>query len=469
MAAARHRRHHRVRHGVVRALPIVLITAALGYAFYRMRSLPTAPFEAASSNTPSVLLLTVVPRCIIAQGQFFLTKAMQTKLELARRYGWTFMPLGGGELNAASAMLLLPTSGDEMSSLVDPEAQWPSLLHHVLASQTATWVVWMDAELLVRRPDAGSLLQFAAWEEAGLLMVIVEHGSSTDYSMSFASVRACEASRELLRAWTDRVADSTAVSATDAARELRAVLEANPGWRARVRIVDDRRWIGTMDEGEAWLASFRSCQLCARARPAIADAGASREAEDAAPPSAAAPAASCQRALMRAFTAARDAGPLRFVGAQHAAPGSVHVRPANVSNRAGGGWLQRHRGGLGRCLPSLLIVGAQRSALASVHYAIRQGWHRSLRVNAGERELHFFSMDNRFRNGLLSYEQRFHRDSKTRGGCPTRASHVLVEVSSTYFDYPKAPLRVAGVLPAVRIAVVLREPVGRALSAYNVR
>lgn len=38
-----------------------------------------------------------------------------------------------------------------------------------------------------------------------------------------------------------------------------------------------------------------------------------------------------------------------------------------------------------------------------------------------------------------------------------------------YFDYPKAPSRVFAVLPAVKIAVLLREPVSRAVSAFNVR
>jgi hypothetical protein len=63
------------------------------------------------------------------------------------------------------------------------------------------------------------------------------------------------------------------------------------------------------------------------------------------------------------------------------------VEPAGS---AGGRWLQRHRGGLGRCLPSLLVVGSQRSALASVHYVLRRGWHSGIRVNDGEREIHFF-------------------------------------------------------------------------------
>ena len=158
----------------------------------------------------------------------------------------------------------------------------------------------------------------------------------------------------------------------------------------------------------------------------------------------------------------------------HSAPGSVHVRPVVAASRTDGGWLQRHRGGLGRCLPSLLVVGSQRSGLASVHYALRRGWHSGLRVNGGERELHFFSMDNRYKLGLLNYEQRFHPDSSARSGCapshPAETSSLLLaEVSSTYFDYPKAATRIAAVLPNAKVVIVLREPVERAFSAYNLR
>ena len=90
-------------------------------------------------------------------------------------------------------------------------------------------------------------------------------------------------------------------------------------------------------------------------------------------------------------------------------------------------------------------------------------------------------MDNRFRMGLLHYEQKFHPSSKRRGGCARTIStdeivyadptdgEIAVEVSSTYFDYPKAPSRIAAVLPDARIVMVLREPISRALSAYNFR
>ena len=110
----------------------------------------------------------------------------------------------------------------------------------------------------------------------------------------------------------------------------------------------------------------------AAARPAASELDAELGADDAAR-------RSCQRALLRLLTTVDNAGPLDALGAEHPVLGAVHVRPlgtrapyrartpslasswAEVST--GGGWLQEHRGDLGRCLPSLLVVGSQRSGL----------------------------------------------------------------------------------------------------------
>ena len=109
------------------------------------------------------------------------------------------------------------------------------------------------------------------------------------------------------------------------------------------------------------------------------------------------------RGFMRAFTATDDADGLGLaaaLGAQHASPGSVHVRPGSADGNRSHAWLQNHRGGLAKCLPSLLVVGSQRSALASVHWLLRRGWPSAVRLNSGEREVHFFSMDNRYKQGV---------------------------------------------------------------------
>jgi hypothetical protein len=67
--------------------------------------------------------------------------------------------------------------------------------------------------------------------------------------------------------------------------------------------------------------------------------------------------------------------------------------------------------------------------------------------------------------------------SSTYFGCPLKPQALprrglrwpLIASLIRYFDYPKAPSRVFAVLPAVKIVVLLREPVTRAVSAFNVR
>ena len=219
------------------------------------------------------------------------------------------------------------------------------------------------------------------------------------------------------------------------------------------------------------LTSFRECSPdAAREQPMSAEQE-QEAAQQLARPEAVRRARSmaCERAMMSAFTMTDDSA-LVALAAEHAAPGSVHVRPIERGEAAGaaGSWLPNHRGRLGSCLPRLLIVGSQRSGLASLHTWLKRGWHSQLKVASGERDLHFFSMDNRFKEGLLQYQRRFYPGSTRLRECAP-SSHFGVDVSSTYFDYPKAPGRIFAILPWSRIVVLLRAPVERALSAYNLR
>ena len=48
-------------------------------------------------------------------------------------------------------------------------------------------------------------------------------------------------------------------------------------------------------------------------------------------------------------------------------------------------------------------------------------------------------------------------------------SKLRGEVSATYLDYPRAAERAAALLPAARIVILLREPVSRVVSSFNMR
>ena len=74
--------------------------------------------------------------------------------------------------------------------------------------------------------------------------------------------------------------------------------------------------------------------------------------------------------------------------------------------------------------------------------------------------------------GLLHHQRLFYLNATALRSCAEprgSAATVHVELSSSYFDYPKAKVRIFSVMPRVRVAVLLREPVARARSAFNVR
>ena len=74
--------------------------------------------------------------------------------------------------------------------------------------------------------------------------------------------------------------------------------------------------------------------------------------------------------------------------------------------------------------------------------------------------------------GLLHHQRLFHPNASALRSCAEprgSAATVHVELSSSYFDYPKAKVRIFSVMPRVKVAVLLREPVARARSAFNVR
>ena len=75
----------------------------------------------------------------------------------------------------------------------------------------------------------------------------------------------------------------------------------------------------------------------------------------------------------------------------------------------------------------------------------------------------------RYREGLLQYQRRLYPNSTQLQACDADRSLWGVDISSTYFDYPKAPTRIFAIIPWVHLAVVLRHPLDRLLSAYNVR
>lgn len=116
-----------------------------------------------------------------------------------------------------------------------------------------------------------------------------------------------------------------------------------------------------------------------------------------------------------------------------------------------------------RVLPGAIVVGAQKSGTSALYaYLIR---HPSVAC-AMAKEVHYFDVN--YGRGPDWYRAHFHtlthveRLRRRHGVDP-----VAVEASPYYLAHPLAPDRVRGLLPAVKLIVLLREPVSRAVSHYN--
>ena len=168
-------------------------------------------------QTPRKLLVTATPRCSQRHGQYFLTKMLQSKLALARSLRWPVWVLGGGELSASTP--LMGAQADDASPDIHPSSQWPGILQQMVASQMAReeaaddarWLVWMDAELLLVRPDS------FAWVDADVDVVLLSSdvvGTADEafpqLELSLAFVRVCPTSVAILGAWSAAITASAA-------------------------------------------------------------------------------------------------------------------------------------------------------------------------------------------------------------------------------------------------------------------
>lgn len=104
--------------------------------------------------------------------------------------------------------------------------------------------------------------------------------------------------------------------------------------------------------------------------------------------------------------------------------------------------------------PSLLIVGAQKAGTTSLYNylaGLPGFW------GAQRKEVRFFSDDGRFAKGVRWYERFF--DGSQSG--------VHFEATPEYLYHPGVPGRIRRYYPDARIVILLREPVARAYSAWN--
>jgi hypothetical protein len=109
-----------------------------------------------------------------------------------------------------------------------------------------------------------------------------------------------------------------------------------------------------------------------------------------------------------------------------------------------------------RGLPSLLILGAQRSGSTSLFNYLVQ--HPDVLPPLGK-EIHYFDLH--YQRGLNWYRGRFPYAHRLGGGTLT------LDASPYYLLHPLAPERAARLLPGAKLVALLRNPVERALSHYQ--
>jgi hypothetical protein len=108
-----------------------------------------------------------------------------------------------------------------------------------------------------------------------------------------------------------------------------------------------------------------------------------------------------------------------------------------------------------RRLPDFLVIGAQRAGSTSL-FAQLCG-HPGV-APPSHKEIHYFDLQS-FRS-LRWYRSHFPPAAAARG-------RLTGEASPYYLFHPAAPARVAEVLPDVRLVALLRDPVSRAYSQYQ--
>jgi hypothetical protein len=110
------------------------------------------------------------------------------------------------------------------------------------------------------------------------------------------------------------------------------------------------------------------------------------------------------------------------------------------------------RDGRGGRLPDFLGIGVQKGGTTTLQHLLEQ--HPGVFLPASK-EQHFFSLH--YAEGEPWYRQRF---------IGAEPQHCCGEITPYYIFHPEAPQRIQALLPDVRLIVLLRDPVERALSQY---
>ena len=115
-----------------------------------------------------------------------------------------------------------------------------------------------------------------------------------------------------------------------------------------------------------------------------------------------------------------------------------------------------------RTQPDFLIIGAQRSGTSSLYKWLSR--HPNV-VGSLRKEVEYFSVD--YTKGESWYRAHFPLTLRRRLAQTMGRPWQTFEATPDYLFDPRAPQRVAAMLPNVKLVVLLREPASRAVSHYH--
>ena len=421
-------------------------------------------------NAHSIMLVTAnqpLP-CTTRRGDWIMELALRNKLMYATAHGyktwWSTELVSAWDLEAAWNKIPL------LYVLMHPDSP---------VTSGVEWMLWMDDDAIFT--DFNFTLPFRRYDDAGVNLVIwgdpqrvYRANDIQGLNTGVFLLRKCEWSRQLMAEVAalatpsirrqignkGRIAEQGALtwvlySQADKWKDkvlLERNFTMNGNWMDYVgKFNKGRRELKQQVWGNAhipFIVQYAGCQMCRghSANGSWHDGGVRK----------------CQNAFIEAYVFGDDQV-LRSIGLRHLSlethlvrsnPGSeLHLRHATMT----------------RCLPSFLVIGTQKGGTSSLHFLLKEGWHDDVKVNGGEKEIHYFSWDDVFQKGPLAYQQRFNGSGDRLGDCQPLHGKRLGEVSATYLDYPKAAERAAQLLPSARIVVLLREPVSRLVSSFNMK
>ena len=440
----------------------------------------TSSSAATTHATTSARLLLVTATqpapCTVLHGDHVIALSLKNKASYVAMHGYSLWPSTelvspwdlGGQWNKVALLLLL----------TDPSADGAGPRAGGLPVQEGQWLLWMDDDAIVATMDF--VFPFASYEAQAVDLVLwgdeqmtYTQGRSDGINTGALLLRNTAWARALLTAWADVASSSLRATLTNHDQGgLVHLLHTQPErWRRRTRLERDitmnghwPSYAGLFVSGQralrepVWgsarppfILHFSGCQMCRghSYNGTWTEAGTDK----------------CRAAFFEAFTHADDSV-LASLALRHTKLGSSSVEPLDGSTMRAR-WLR-----LTRCMPRFLVVGTQKGGTSTLAYVLKAGWHRGIEMNGGEKEVHYFSFADVFAKGPIGYQQRWDGQDAVLGECGaagTTHPRVRGEVSATYLDYPHAAERAAALIPAGRIVVLLREPVARLVSSFNMR